>query len=225
MKAHLLKSNLESFNQYLQEPTTTMEYDIFPEISDNWLQNFDPQADDLASTYDNALKSNISGRLWKGNYNSPKSKMIELIKAQPELMRIAFMDLLSEDGDLSLRMGRFIHYCDEALDTVMKQNKKFNTHGQDRYMMSLYLSLNFPERYGLLVYRPFERAMQLLEVTPAPLEDDVERSVKLLRNISKFCHQNEVANNFYEKAGYNGNKKMVIIANELIHFMNRKQRV
>lgn len=225
MKAHLLKSNLESFNQYLQEPTTTLEYDIFPEISDNWLQNFDPQTDDLASTYDNALKSNISGRLWKGNYNSPKSKMIELIKAQPELMRIAFMDLLSEDGDLSLRMGRFIHYCDEALDTVMKQNKKFNTHGQDRYMMSLYLSLNFPERYGLLVYRPFERAMQLLEVTPAPLEDDVERSVKLLRNISKFCHQNEVANNFYEKAGYNGNKKMVIIANELIHFMNRKQRV
>lgn len=154
------------------------------ECQATWQAFWDPYTEDLAKTYDRALHSKISNRLWGGQKDSPKSTMIELIQHNEVMMAAAFADLLDQNKDLGLRLDRFAFHCDEVFYSLMYNSNRLNTHHHaDRKYPLMYLCFTYPDQYGLWDYKTFYLMLQKLESRNIPHEVEVERYYKIQRAI------------------------------------------
>lgn len=186
MKLHLINEYKSKFLEYLSSLfvrnipyTEGFKWDIIGQ----WKDNFSMEQSDFSEAFAQSLINEHSGRLWDGERFSIKSGMIMLIKENPLLMQIAFKDLFNESKDINMRFNRFIFHCDEALSGLHKKDDRINTHYQNEYAISLYLSLEYPERYGLFNYDSFIKFMELIESPNPPLPQEKDRYYKVLNAI------------------------------------------
>lgn len=183
MRVDLIQKYKDQFSSYLQ--ALVLKNELYEpgykwDIIEKWQEHFNVDAAKLDQAFANSLESPYSGRLWGGEKHSAKSGMLMLLRENPILMRIAFSDLFDETKDISMRMNRFIFHCDEALLDLSARDKRINTHYQNHYTASLYLSLEYPDKYGLSEYESFYKFMGLIGSRNIPLEQDKERFYKSL---------------------------------------------
>jgi hypothetical protein len=148
----------------------------------------------LASTYDTCLWSDISQRWWKRENYRPKEIMIKLIRIDPELAMIAWKDLANESATLDGRLYRFNYYCEQLLEMYRKQNRlSIETyHHQDASIMSLYLAGMFPDKYslypGLDLFSSFCKKVGSPDI---PVVDDLVRYMKVASITYTFLQKNK----------------------------------
>lgn len=172
------------------------------DASEDWLYKYENLSNfrkywdlselDLSIMYAKSLKSSISGRLWGGTVDSPRSVMLQFIEVNKEYVRSAFRDLYNENKDLSMRVNRFSFHCDQLLDQLKATTEKVDQHYHESPQMAfLYLCFNDPEKYSLYNYSQFSRALELFETKSIPEKFEVERFFKLSKAIYTIIRKDE----------------------------------
>jgi len=151
------------------------------DVIHQWKSNFSLEELEVHPRFDQSLQNEYSGRLWAGEKFSIKSEMISLMKQNPLLMREAFKDLFNETKDIDMRFSRFLFHCDQTLQELYDKDDRYNDHKQSNYSISLYLSLQFPDQYGLYEYEKFYKFMELVENRNIPSEQEKDRHFKSMR--------------------------------------------
>lgn len=206
---HLLDSDDHSFEHYF-------------EAQANWQKYWHILGEDLATTYDEALQSKISAHLWGGQKNSPKSVMIEMIRHNEIFMRSAFKDLFEDEKDLGLRLDRFAFHCDEVFYSMMYNSNRLSTHHHgDRRYSTLYLTFQFPDKYGLWDYSTMQQTLEKLESRNIPQEVEIERYFKSQRALYNILSKDEefiqLATN--KLSNHRANSKTLLIINGFQSFI------
>lgn len=191
MKVALINEYKNKFKDYLKT-SDYIENGFYFDIIKTWKENWNGEAKELASVYDASLQSPVSGRLWGGSVNSPKSMMIVLLKESEDFMRATFRDLFNETLDLGLRLDRFGYHSDQILRPMMGKNPKLSTHfHNDRSLLCLYLALEYPNLYCLFDYSSFLVMMEKFESRSIPTKVEMERYYKSCRGIFKLIMKDE----------------------------------
>jgi hypothetical protein len=173
------------------------------ELPDGWLykyenlshyrQNWDLSELDLKKMYADSFSSQVSGRLWGGTVDSPRSVMLSFIEINKEFVRSMFRDLYSQDKDLSMRVNRFSFHCDQMLDQLQKENDKIDRHYHETPQMPfLYLCFDSPESFPLYDYHAYSKALKLFETTSIPEPFEIERFYKLSKAIYTIIKKDDV---------------------------------
>ena len=87
----------------------------------NYRRHWDLSELDLKKMYADSFSSQVSGRLWGGTVDSPRSIMMSFIDINKEFVRSMFRDLHNESKDLSMRINRFSFHCDQLLELLQKE--------------------------------------------------------------------------------------------------------
>lgn len=192
------------------------------EVQKRWQSEWDIEAIDLTSMYDNVLKSKISGRLWGGSRSSAKESMLAMITGSKEFMRSAFRDLFSHEKDLGLRCDRFEFYCKEAINQVT--DPKIIQHRHNRVLMNFYLAMENPAHYCLYDYKAFLGMMEKLESRNIPTEVELERYQKSMRAIHGILQKDDRwVSVIKEAVGEYFVENSILVTNEYAHFVARSE--
>lgn len=190
------------------------------DVINQWQTHFSLQELNNSEAFAQSLKNSYSGRLWRGEKHSVKSGMLDLMKKNPLLMNVTFLDLFDESKDINMRYSRFHFHCDQVLKELYDADDRFNNHMQDDYSISLYLSLQYPESYGLYDYKSFYKFMEMIESRNIPLEQEKDRYFKSLNAIytviSKDIDFMNGVNFLLKEVKYTG--KSLFLINDLIQF-------
>jgi len=174
----------------------------------NFKANWNVESNDLGLVYKNSLKSKVSGQLWGGEVDSPKSAMIQLIETDEAFMRSCFRDLFEESRDILLRMDRFGFHCNQLMDRLQKNYPKTVFHYHNDYkILSVYLAFNDPMAYTIYDAKHFQKMAEKLE-TKTPFQSfEIVRFFKLCKTIHQFLlkdaalieiHQNLISGDEYD---------------------------
>jgi len=191
MKVNLINKYKDKWKKHLL--TDSSEEGLYKyENLHNFRKRWDLSELDLSSMYAGSLKSSISGRLWGGTVDSPRSVMLQFIEHNKEYVRSAFRDLYNENKDLSMRVNRFSFHCDQLLEQVRTVSEKTDQHYHESPQMTfLYLCFNDPDRYPLYNYPQFSHALELFETKSIPEKFEVERFYKLTKAIYTIISKDE----------------------------------
>jgi len=190
LKVDKIKAYREVFKNHLEITQNYNELYKY-ECLQNFVTHWDLGALDLASTYDQSLASNITGRLWGGSTSSAKELMLKFIGMDKEFVRSMFRDLFKEDRDISMRINRFKFHCDELLVELQKVEPKWNDHFHGDEEVALYLAFQYPEVYPIYQYAPFAIMMQRLGLSKIPEPYEVDRYFKLCNGLYKLLSSDE----------------------------------
>lgn len=190
MKVDKINAYKEVFKNHL---TITQNYnELYKyECLQNFQTHWDLGALDLKTVYDKSYSSNISGRLWGGSTNSPKSIMLKFMDMDKEFVRSMFRDLYNEDKDLGMRINRFKFHCDQLLEKLQETEQQWNDHFHTDEEVALYLAFQYPKTYNLYNYGPFSIMMQRLELKNIPEDYQSERYFKLCKGLYTMLSKDE----------------------------------
>jgi hypothetical protein len=149
----------------------------------NFQDNWNIEAEDFKTIYDNSFYSKVTGNLWANPHWFPKAVMLQFIEKDKERVRQMFRDLFNEDENIDKRIERFVFNCDQLRDEVYgKDNGKNHFHDGQR-MVSLYLAFRFPEKYAIYKYTEFKKFMEVVKAKNVPTTGEYERFFKVVRTI------------------------------------------
>lgn len=173
-----------------------LAYRAYWETQASWQAHFDLEATDLAIAYDLALSSQSSRRHYSRRAFEPKAVMLDILGREPELARATFEDLLREGHTLDGRLSRFGVYMDELFsryrDTVKrKQIYGDHFHGTDHQMPTLYLAMQYPDRYVPYDTETLMAVCKKLGAKDQPMGADPVRFMKLAKLLDKFVRQDD----------------------------------
>lgn len=108
-----------------------------------WANNWDINADDLASTIDKSLHKKLLT-----NVTSPRKMLINLSKYYPEEMRQGLKNLFDESKDLDERAKEFLILCEEVKNNCNKNyGTTWQSSAQSLNTIGDLLHVMYPEKY------------------------------------------------------------------------------
>ena len=187
------KTFLQRYRQYSEE----YKWESLKIFQDNW----DIDAPDFATMYDQCLQNSYSRRLWIGNNYEPKKRMLDFIAINPEFIRRMFKDLFDENKAIENRISRFQFGCETMLEDYKNLHPTSieNNHYHDHEMISLYLGFRYPQQYTLFSYPAFKATMEKLGSANIPSPFDYERFYKIMRTIFTFIKKDEIILSIHRK--------------------------
>ena len=151
------------------------------------------EAEDLSSSFDQALQNSTSRSLWTMEAKFPKEMMLNFIKMDADMVRWTFKDLFRHENSLDGRLNRFIFHCDEMYSVWKKQNPKAHElghyHDADHWMSTLYLFLSSPENHCPYQLPLLQKGLRLFEAKNIPENEDPERFFKIIKVVNKFIQE------------------------------------
>ena len=173
---HAIKSYIDTL-----ESKGLDEIKLWDDCLYNYQESWDMDQLDFRSNFKQSFKSTISTRLWKGDNFYPIDVMMDFIEYEKEIIRSLFRDLYDETKSVDGRMQRFVFYCDQLINEIRDRGKIYPTHYHENYYMpSLYLSMEYPDKYWFYDIEIFGKAIiQLGDQRPLPAHD-IERYYKIL---------------------------------------------
>ena len=148
------------------------KWEVLKRVHDTWKWEGDS---DPAGMFDAAFKVKGHKNLWSSMNFYPVAMYNEMLKAVPDDAREAMSGLFDESQDLGIRLQRFLEQVEKMrarLAEMYPETNKANHYHGDLRAVSLYLSLQYPEKYFIFkrsVYRKFLTAAAL----PSPKGDAV----------------------------------------------------
>ena len=165
----------------------------FWETQRNWQTHFDLTAPDLRPGYEAGLHNDSNRRVYRREAFDPKSIMLVFMEREPEFVRSAFQDLFDNSKEPHLRAERFAFYCDQLWlqlrDTPALKRRHNHDHGDDLYIISVYLSMQFPDQYAPYRANQLRPLLEKLGATQLPAAGDFNRHVKLSRTLQGFLQK------------------------------------
>ncbi|MEL6802795.1 MAG: hypothetical protein AAFO91_03315 [Bacteroidota bacterium] len=195
MQVPKIKSYLTQYKDW-QIGEAGLSYLAYWETQANWQQHFDLESTDLAAVYDLALSSQTSRRHYSRRAFEPKAIMLDILKREPELARATFEDLLREGHTLDGRLSRFGVFMDELYaryrETVSgRPLYGDHFHGHDYQMPSLYLAMQYPDRYVPYDTNTLMAVCQQLGARDQPQGADPVRFMKIAKLLDRFIQQED----------------------------------
>ncbi len=198
MKVVLIEEWKERFMESLAKKKH-IENAFYFEVVRHWQNHWNVEAKCLYQVYDQSLQSKKSTRLWGGTANSPKERMKFLLEQNENFMRAAFRDLFDEKKDLGLRLKRFSYHCQQVFIPLQKSNPKLIDHlHNQKEILCLYLSLEYPHLYCLWNYKAFCTMMHAIGSTNIPKEYETLRYYKSCRGIRNLLVKDQEFNGLLE---------------------------
>ena len=230
MNLKLIQQYAADFKAFLQ--TEAALKSLFAWESQRYFyENWQQDAEDFHSMYDNALQNSETRRLWVRQAYFPKKRMLEFIDMQPEFVRSMFQELYNEEKELQGRVDRFLFYCDELFREYQEKHPKTieteHFHRDEYQMISLYLAFRYPDQYALYDFDAFQKTLKLLLVAKIPLTHDLERYFKVLRTLFKLLTKDEELVKAHQKRLDPGKHYMqpsLLLAWEYIRFCSKINR-
>lgn len=190
MKIQKINELKLEFLKYLQEGDRSHLF-LLRKAIQNWQSKFDLESGKLSENIDVSLDTKVAGRLWEGEHNSMKSGLMMLVKNNPIFGKALLEDLFNENMDISMRLNRYLFHCDQIFDEIKQSTKKINTHHQNYYSGSLIATLQYPHLYVPFEYHEYRKLMECLGTHDIPLEQEMIRYMKTMRNLSKVIQNDE----------------------------------
>ncbi len=190
------------------------------ECLDNYNKFWDLEELEFGPMFEKSFAGNITHALWDGSHYSPRSMMIDFIKAQKEIVRSCFRDLYNDSNDLGLRIKRFLHHCDQMLADMQRKSAKFSTHYHDLKMISTYLAFEYPEKYCILEAEIFISFLEKLEMKNLPQSFEAERLIKLTQTIHKIISKDDALVQLHTDRTKGLNPRGVFMIHDFTHFVN-----
>ena len=190
MKVAKIEKVKELFLKDLQSSKRSDQFVLRKAIK-NWQSHFDVCSEELENILDISLETDVSGRLWEGSKYSYKSGLLMLAKHHIDLCQFTLKDLFNEDMSFDMRLNRYVFHCDQILTEIRKKDQKVNHHYQDYYFASLLTTLQYPNQYVPLKYDLLHNLFLYLEVLNIPHAEDIERIVKIYRNLYKVIYNDQ----------------------------------
>lgn len=204
MRVAAIERQIQRFKDQLLQRQTLHP---FWEMAFHFQKNWDVKSTNPNRMFQDSLQSTQSRSFWKKDRYRPREIMIEFFLYDPEFTLQAFRELFDEDLDIEVRVDRFIFYCDQLLQLYKKSHPTSieNNHYQDYSIISLYLSLRFPNLYAPYQFNWFVATCSTTDARPIPEVDDLKRYFKLCGIIKKFLAGDRYLDKFYrdeiEKGG------------------------
>ena len=182
-----LKALLSNYHKYLNSKENYEQLFLY-EIQKNYKDNWGLMKEPLEDMIDRSIESQLTRRLWRGKNFEPKEMMMAFAKQNPDYVSQMFRDLYNESKGIDGRIDRFIFYCDELLRVYKKKHaaKIDNNHFHDHWMLSLYLSLEYPADYAIYDQVRFRKMLTHLKAKNISEAPDAERYFKVIKLILNF---------------------------------------
>jgi len=181
-----LQSEINSVESFL--PGGLDNWQSLKTFQDNW----NPDADDFNSMYENSFANTLANDLWEGQSFYPKKAMLGFIDRDPDLIQSIFKELFNENLDIEGRLDRFVYHCDEISHDIMRTNPHYQSHYHDGYrMISVYLSFRYPMQYTIYSYPEFKNFMALIKARVVPETSDIGRFFKVMRTVYGIISKDE----------------------------------
>ncbi|MEZ4949380.1 MAG: hypothetical protein R2784_08335 [Saprospiraceae bacterium] len=180
------------FKKDLLDPAYSYPQTIY-EIQQNWQNEWDLEQLDFYAMYNSSLENRNTRRFWVGENYEPKKMMLEFIKMEKEFVREMFRDLFNTEKDLMSRMDRFVFHCDSLLEEYKSKNRSsiVNRHFHDDgyKMVSLYLSMEYPDSFAYFDRDSFERFLAAVDAKFVAGINDIERYSKVAKIVFGFMQK------------------------------------
>jgi hypothetical protein len=192
MQLKLIQQSLQEYREFLSSPAAH-EHLYAWESQRIFQDHWNIEASDFGEMYDRSLDNSQTRRLWKRENYEPKSRMLELIALDADMVRRAFQDLFEETKSVENRASRFVFYCDDLLQTYKEKyplsTENRHYHDDHYHMISLYLAFRFPAQYAIYDHEAFKMLLQKIGSTDIPKVADLGRFVKVMRTLYGFLHK------------------------------------
>lgn len=192
MQLKLIQQYLQEYRKFLTSRAASERLYAWESqriFQDHW----DAEALDFGEMYDRSLDNSQTRRLWKRENYDPKTRMLEFIALEPDMVRRAFYDLFDEAKNVENRVGRFRFYCDDLLNDYKEkyplsiENRHY--HDDNYQMISIYLAFRFPDKYAIYDHQAFTILLQKIGSTDIPQAADFGRFVKVMRTLYNFMQK------------------------------------
>ena len=163
------------------------------EIQKNYKDNWGLMKKPLEEMIDRSIESQMTRRLWRGKNFEPKEMMMAFAKMNPDFVSQMFRDFHDQSKAIDGRMDRFMFYCDELLRDYKNKHatKVDNNHFHDHWMLSLYLSLEYPSDYAIYDIVLFRKMLTYLKAKNISEAPDAERYFKVTKLILGFMQKEQ----------------------------------
>lgn len=181
MHLQRIKEQIEAYKKVLTQSPNKHIWIVQETFQKNW--NLD--APDLSSMFNQSLDSPINRRLWSRENFQPKEALSLFIRMEPEQVRLMFRDLFRNEKDVQSRISRFMYYADELLDQYRELRLKplLAGHDQNQEAVSLYLSMRFPDSCAPYHHESFVYALRDFSVREIPVIPDPARWFKVAKTL------------------------------------------
>jgi hypothetical protein len=185
---------LEAFKAYL-DTSDAQDWLFLWETQERFQQRWHPDSPDFGDMYNQALDNSVTRRLWNAEHYFPKKMMAEFIRIDADFVRRMFQDLFTESREIEGRLGRFVYHCDQLLEVYKDQYKKapYSSHYHDDqyFMVSLYLSMRYPEIYAPYPHDAFVALLKTVGSTDIPKVTDPIRYFKVAKTLYQMMKKDE----------------------------------
>lgn len=218
MRVEAIKEVARAFATALKSGRYILDYDIAYTSISSWQSSFRLQSDDLVAMFEKSLHNPDTARLWGGSTNSMKSSMLALLNYDSDATMLALIDLLNENKDLSLRLGRFDVYTQEIYHRMAHNDKRAEPLRQGRYAAFLYLMHAYPDKYCLFQYDDFVTMLHQCGSTKIPTIHETERYAKICKTIFTLVIKEKDVIDTYMKAAQNCDAVYLVLLNDVMRF-------
>ena len=189
MNLKTIREKLADFSSYLDSPEGSDALFLY-ELPQPFQQHWNLEASDKKAMYLSCFQNSHTRRFWKREAFRPLEAMTLFWELDADYTANMFRDLFREALPVDGRIGRFVFHCDQMLAIYRKANPSsiFNSHyhEQDYWMVSLYLTMQFPGEYALYPDKAFRKNLEFFQAKPMPTSmPDLERYFKVARTLYK----------------------------------------
>lgn len=182
----LSKENDFKMNELLNRYAKFLDHSDYDELYkwvavQNFKENWDIEAEDFASMFDNSFQPE-NCNLWVSGMYYPRKMIMEFIRQNPDAVREMFRVLYDENRELQDRIEHVRNRSSELLSEIGKEDKN---HYQDDRALLVYLSFRYPEDYYLYKYTMYKNFCDLTGTTPVPKHGSDEN----ILNYFRLCEQ------------------------------------
>lgn len=202
MQVKKIEAYFRAYEQFLKGPDAADRLYIW-ESQRIFQENWNLEAQDLATMYDASLQNSQTRRLWNRQGYAPKDMMQRFAGLQPDYFRQMFKELFDESKSEDGRIGRFVFYCDQLFQSFLEVHPKTKIQGHhhdDGYeIISLYLCFKYPANYVPYRFDLFQTVLQRIGAVDPPLAHDTPRYFKAVRTLNKLMQRKTVILDLHQK--------------------------
>ncbi|MDX1686192.1 MAG: hypothetical protein R3275_13225 [Saprospiraceae bacterium] len=189
---------LARINKILEGYLSAIETGQFPTVRlslaiDRFKEHWSFEKGDFRSVFERAVDNEIFKVFNPDRTITPKDVMIKMIEKNPVAIRQMFLDLLYERVDLESRVEHFMLECDANFKPLTQEvGNPFRNHFHDHIdQISVYLTLRYPKKYGLMNYESLSSFLRFVQARVLPERNEYARLFNLMSVLGKIIMRDD----------------------------------
>jgi hypothetical protein len=179
--------------------------------------NWDSSQIDTAEMIEAAF--DVSTDLWSLPLIEAKHALLKFTEVNSDLLLAMFRDLYSENKSLDGRIDRFLFHCDLLLKEVNQQKILIPEHNHNKWVVSVYLSYQYPSQYLPFDYEMFSKGMLTMKAMKVPESYEIDRYFKICRIMTKFLIKIPEISDYYSEKQSLQIQENQLIAYDFLKFL------